>query len=65
MKIHAQRYFVPELLTVLICLAGTAGILARPTGGATVSLELKSRFHPRWEYSEAIHLRRRQYFTCA
>jgi Raf kinase inhibitor-like YbhB/YbcL family protein len=42
MKIHAQRYFVPELLTVLICLAGTAGILARPTGGATVSLELNS-----------------------
>ena len=42
MKIHAQRYFVPELLTVLICLAGTAGILARPTGGVTVSLELNS-----------------------
>jgi hypothetical protein len=29
MKIHAQRYFGPELLTVLICLAGMAGFLAR------------------------------------
>ena len=42
MKIHTQRYLIPELLAVLICLAGVAGFLARPTGGAAVSLELKS-----------------------
>ena len=40
MKIHAQR--VPQLPTVLICLAGVAGFLACPSGGADVSLELKS-----------------------
>ncbi len=42
MKTHAQHYFVPELLTVLICLPGMAGFWARPSGGADVSLELKS-----------------------
>ena len=42
MTIHTQRHFVPELLTVLVCLAGAAGVLARPSGGAAVSLELKS-----------------------
>ena len=42
MKIHTQRHFVPELLMVLVCLAGAAGFLARPSGGAAVSLELKS-----------------------
>jgi phosphatidylethanolamine-binding protein (PEBP) family uncharacterized protein len=42
MKIHTQRRFVPELLMVLICLAGAVGFLARPSGGAAVSLELKS-----------------------
>ena len=42
MKIHTQRYFVPELLTVLICLAGMAGFLPRPSGGAAVPLVLKS-----------------------
>jgi Raf kinase inhibitor-like YbhB/YbcL family protein len=42
MKIHIQRRFVPELLMVLICLAGAVGFLARPSGGAAVSLELKS-----------------------
>jgi Raf kinase inhibitor-like YbhB/YbcL family protein len=41
-SIHAQRHFVPELLTVLLCLAGAAGFLARPSGGAAVSLELQS-----------------------
>jgi phosphatidylethanolamine-binding protein (PEBP) family uncharacterized protein len=41
-KIHAQRHFVPELLTVLLCLASAAGFLARPSGGAAVSLELQS-----------------------
>ena len=42
MKIHTQRHIVPELLTVLVCLAGATGILTRPSGGAGVSLELKS-----------------------
>ena len=42
MKIHTQRYLIPELLAVLICFAGVPGFLARPTGGAAVSLELKS-----------------------
>jgi Raf kinase inhibitor-like YbhB/YbcL family protein len=40
-KIH-ECHFVPELLTVLVCLAGAAGFLARPSGGAAVSLELQS-----------------------
>jgi Raf kinase inhibitor-like YbhB/YbcL family protein len=42
MKIHTQHYLIPELLAVLICLAGVPGFLACPTGGAAVSLELKS-----------------------
>ena len=42
MKIHTQRRFVPELLMVVICLAGAVGFLVRPSGGAAVSLELKS-----------------------
>lgn len=41
MNIHALRYFAPELLTVLICFAGVAGFLARPSGGAAVSLVLR------------------------
>jgi Raf kinase inhibitor-like YbhB/YbcL family protein len=40
MKIRAQR--VLQLLTVLICLPGMAGFPARSSGGAAVSLELKS-----------------------
>jgi Raf kinase inhibitor-like YbhB/YbcL family protein len=41
MKVHTQRYIIPEF-AMLICVAGAAGLLARPSGGAAVSLELAS-----------------------
>jgi Raf kinase inhibitor-like YbhB/YbcL family protein len=42
MKIPRQRDFGLELFVVLVCLTNAAGCPARQTGGAVMSLELKS-----------------------